>query len=90
MRHQMVSVMMDDEEKAEEYRGKKKVDLRKMTLGEWFKFMEVHVQKHIVEEAEKMSELMRSKALRVDQYIAEQKQAEGKRQCELIRSFALC
>ncbi|KAF2592132.1 hypothetical protein F2Q70_00042537 [Brassica cretica] len=68
----------EEEEKAEESRSNKKVDLRKMTLGEWFKFMEVHMQKQIVEETEKMFELMRSKALRVDQYIAEQKQAMGK------------
>ncbi|XP_048637970.1 uncharacterized protein LOC125610145 [Brassica napus] len=68
----------EEEEKAEESRSNKKVDLRKMTLGEWFEFMEVHVQKQIVEETEKMFELMRSKALRVDQYIAEQKQAMGK------------
>lgn len=68
----------EEEEKAEESRSNNKVDLRKMTLGEWFKFMEVHVQKQIVEETEKMFELMRSKALRVDQYIAEQKQAMGK------------
>ncbi|KAL0803739.1 hypothetical protein Bca101_096229 [Brassica carinata] len=68
----------EEEEKAEESRSIKKVGLRKMTLGEWFKFMEVHVQKQIVEETEKMLELMRSKALRVDQYIAEQKQAMGK------------
>ncbi|KAH0852736.1 hypothetical protein HID58_069569 [Brassica napus] len=58
-----------------------------MTLGEWFKFMEVHVQKQIVEETEKMLELMRSKALRVDQYIAEQKQAMGKgRSREMLKS----
>ncbi|CAN7019339.1 hypothetical protein IGI04_021490 [Brassica rapa subsp. trilocularis] len=68
----------EEEEKAEESRSNKKVDLRKMTLGEWFEFMEVHVQKQIVEETEKMFELMRSKALRVDQYIAEQKQSMGK------------
>ncbi|KAJ0232490.1 hypothetical protein HA466_0289880 [Hirschfeldia incana] len=72
----------EEEEKPEESRSDKKVDLRKMTLGEWFKFMEVHVQKQIVEETEKMFELMRSKALRVDQLYCralEKKQAKGKR-----------
>ncbi|CAH8338250.1 unnamed protein product [Eruca vesicaria subsp. sativa] len=43
----------DEEQKAEESRSNKKVDLRIMTLGEWFKSMEVHVQKWIVEKTEK-------------------------------------
>ncbi|CAH8321807.1 unnamed protein product [Eruca vesicaria subsp. sativa] len=43
----------DEEQKAEESRINKKVDLKIMTLGEWFKSMEVHVQKWIVEKTEK-------------------------------------
>ncbi|KAF8096856.1 hypothetical protein N665_0299s0018 [Sinapis alba] len=55
-----------------------KVDLEKMTLGDWFKYMKVHLREQIVDETEKMIEDMTSKSLRVRQHIAEQKQAKGK------------
>ncbi|KAL0691881.1 hypothetical protein Bca4012_091560 [Brassica carinata] len=56
-----------------------KVDLEKMTLGDWFEYMKVHLRKQIVDETEKMIEDMRSKSLRVRHHIEEQKQAKGKR-----------
>lgn len=64
----------DEEEKAEQG----KVDLEKMTLGDWFEYMKVHLRKRIVDKTEKMIEDMRSKSLRVHHHIAEQKQAKGK------------
>ncbi|CAA7038583.1 unnamed protein product [Microthlaspi erraticum] len=73
-----------DEEKAEqESRNKKnvdklEVDLEKMTLGDWFKFMRVQLRKQIIEETEKLIEPMTSKSLRVHQHIAQHKQAMGK------------
>uniref|UniRef100_A0A1J3I1D3 FHA domain-containing protein n=1 Tax=Noccaea caerulescens TaxID=107243 RepID=A0A1J3I1D3_NOCCA len=73
-----------DEEKAEqELRNKKnvdklEVDLEKMTLGDWFKFMRVQLRKQIVDETEKLIEPMTSKSLRVHQHIAQHKQAKGK------------
>ncbi|KAG2295351.1 hypothetical protein Bca4012_067096 [Brassica carinata] len=68
-----------EEEKAEqESRNVGKVDLEKMTLGDWFKYMEVYLRKKIVDETEEMIEGMRAKSRRVHQYIAEQKQAQGK------------
>ncbi|CAN8260663.1 unnamed protein product [Cochlearia groenlandica] len=55
-----------------------KVDLSKMTLGEWFDYMEVYLRKQIMEETEEMIEGIRSKARRVREYIAEHKQAQAK------------
>ncbi|XP_010532618.1 PREDICTED: FHA domain-containing protein At4g14490 [Tarenaya hassleriana] len=55
------------------------VDLGKMTLGQWFDFLEVHLPKQIIEETEKMIEPMRSKSQRVYEYIVEQKKGKGKR-----------
>ncbi|KAF3528141.1 hypothetical protein DY000_02044048 [Brassica cretica] len=54
-----------------------KVDLEKMTLGDWFEYMKVHLRKQIVDETEKLIEDMRSKSLKVRHHIAEQKQAKG-------------
>ncbi|XP_013647284.2 FHA domain-containing protein At4g14490-like [Brassica napus] len=54
-----------------------KVDLEKMTLGDWFAYMKVHLRKQIVDETEKLIEDMRSKSLRVRHHIEEQKQAKG-------------
>ena len=74
------AVTETSEEKAEEgSRNEKKVekvDLEKMTLGDWFEYMKVHLRKHIVDETEMMIEDMRSKSLRVRHHIAEQKQAK--------------
>ncbi|KAG2295349.1 hypothetical protein Bca52824_042018 [Brassica carinata] len=53
-----------------------KVDLEKMTLGDWFEYMKVYMR--MVDETEEMIEGMRAKSRRVHQYIAEQKQAQGK------------
>ncbi|XP_031396435.1 FHA domain-containing protein At4g14490 [Punica granatum] len=48
-------------------------DLTKMTLREWFDFMEAHLPKQIIDETEKMIAEMRTKAVRVREYVAEQK-----------------
>lgn len=67
----------EEEEKSEqESRNVEKVDLEKMTLGDWFKYMEVYLRKKIVDETEEMIEGMRAKSRRVHQYIAEQKGKE--------------
>ncbi|XP_018441705.1 FHA domain-containing protein At4g14490-like [Raphanus sativus] len=69
----------DEEEKAEQGMvDLEKIDLEKMTLGDWFEYMKVHLRKRIVDKTEKMIEDMRSKSLRVHHHIAEQKQAKGK------------
>ncbi|KAF8091420.1 hypothetical protein N665_0445s0008 [Sinapis alba] len=71
----------NEEEKAEQgSRNVEKVDLEKMTLGDWFKYMEVYLRKKIVDETEEMIEGMRAKSRRVHQYIAEQKQASKHRE----------
>ncbi|CAH8313259.1 unnamed protein product [Eruca vesicaria subsp. sativa] len=72
----------DNEERAgqgsrNEKKDVEKVDLEKMTLGDWFKYMEVYLRKKIVDDTEEKIEAMRAKSLRVHQYIAEQKQAKG-------------
>ncbi|KAG2318290.1 hypothetical protein Bca4012_069401 [Brassica carinata] len=69
----------DEVEKAEQgSRSVDKVDLEKMTLGDWFEYMKVHLRKRIVDKTEKMIEDMTSKSLRVHHHIAQQKQAKGK------------
>ncbi|WZY83218.1 hypothetical protein YC2023_029602 [Brassica napus] len=69
----------EEEEKAEqEPKNVEKVDLEKMTLGDWFEYMKVYMRKKIVDETEELIEGMRAKSRRVHQYIAEQKQAQGK------------
>lgn len=69
----------EEEEKAEQESRNvvEKVDLEKMTLGDWFAYMKVHLRKQIVDETEKLIEDMRSKSLRVRHHIEEQKQAKG-------------
>ncbi|CAN6809318.1 unnamed protein product [Brassica oleracea] len=69
----------EEEEKAEQESRNvvEKVDLEKMTLGDWFKYMKVYMRKKIVDETEEMIEGMRAKSRGVHQYIAEQKQAQG-------------
>lgn len=54
------------------------VDLGKMTLREWFGFLEVHWPKQINHETESMIEPMRSKTQRVCEYIAEQRKVQAK------------
>lgn len=55
-----------------------KVDLAKMTLGEWFDYMEVYLRKQILDSTEKMIEEMKSKAERVHKYMIEEKKKMNK------------
>ncbi|KAL5162905.1 FHA domain-containing protein [Glycine soja] len=53
-------------------------DLNKMTLGEWFDFLEVYMPKQIIDETEEMIDLMTQKAERLREYIVEMQQQNGK------------
>ncbi|KAI6676584.1 hypothetical protein NL676_037380 [Syzygium grande] len=53
-------------------------DFSKMSLREWFDFMEVYLPKQITDETEKLIAEMRTKAQRVREYVAEQKKQKGK------------
>ncbi|KAK3422205.1 hypothetical protein EUGRSUZ_G02729 [Eucalyptus grandis] len=53
-------------------------DFTKMSLREWFDYMEVYLPKQITDETEKLISEMRAKALRVREYVAEQKKQKGK------------
>ena len=53
-------------------------DLNKMTLGEWFDFLEVYMPKQIIDETEEMIDSMTQKAERLREYIVEMQQQNGK------------
>ncbi|XP_065863133.1 FHA domain-containing protein At4g14490-like [Euphorbia lathyris] len=57
--------------------GKETVDWEKMTLGQWFDFMEVHLPKQITEATEEMIEGMRRKAELLTEYMIEQKKSKA-------------
>ncbi|XP_057416363.1 FHA domain-containing protein At4g14490-like [Lotus japonicus] len=48
-------------------------DLEKLSLGEWFDFLEVHLPKQIIDATEEMFDSMRQKAERLREYIMMQK-----------------
>ncbi|KAK1586462.1 hypothetical protein Q3G72_002836 [Acer saccharum] len=53
-------------------------NLEKMTLGEWFGYMEVYFPEQIVEATEEMIEGMRRKAERLHDYMRQRKMEKGK------------
>ncbi|CAA0395228.1 FHA domain-containing protein [Arabidopsis thaliana] len=53
-------------------------DLRKMTLGALFSFLEGHLSKEIIHKTENMIEPMRSKTQRVREYISDQRKVQAK------------
>ncbi|KAG7542940.1 Forkhead-associated (FHA) domain [Arabidopsis thaliana x Arabidopsis arenosa] len=62
----------------EDMKNELDTDLRKMTLGALFIFLEGHLSKEINRETESMIEPMRSKTQRVREYIAEQRRVQAK------------
>lgn len=49
-------------------------DLEKLSLGEWFDFLEVHLPKQIIDATEEMFDSMRQKAERLREYITTQQE----------------
>ncbi|KAG6668696.1 hypothetical protein CIPAW_01G189200 [Carya illinoinensis] len=54
------------------------LDLERMTLEDWFNYMEVHLPKQIIRKSEEMIEGMGQKAERVREYILEKRNERGK------------
>ncbi|RDY14643.1 FHA domain-containing protein, partial [Mucuna pruriens] len=66
-------------------------DLNKITLDEWFDFLEVHLPKQIIDETEEMIDSMTKKAERLRQYIMEIQQRNDKAKMPVEYSlFSTC
>ncbi|EYU32535.1 hypothetical protein MIMGU_mgv1a006521mg [Erythranthe guttata] len=58
--------------------GKMVADLENMTLGQWFKFLEVYLPKQIIDETEEMISEMKQKSKKLHQFKLQHKNAKDK------------